>query len=177
MNDEPATAIAAPLPSLGRSSKTGSTNGQGRGGIIARGEQEAASAVEAAIAELGYSPKPVEFRPLPFAGTWGLATSVAFALANEAVTQDLEASGKLEGLSKKEAKGLTSSLVRERVPLVAEQIARLVVESGNPLFAAVEAANGYVKSRLTAAWWPQRWCEKCSSAGAPTGMASQSPNP
>jgi len=144
MNDEPATAVAQSAPASGESLTSSPSNGHSRGGIIARGEREAAKAISGALTDLGFNPRTIEFRPLPFAGTWGLATSVAFSLANEAVTQDLEVSGKLEGLTKKETKVLTSSAVRERVPQIGEQIARLVVETGNPLFASVEAANGYV---------------------------------
>ncbi len=144
MNNEPSTAVAQSASTTGESIMSSLGNGHGRGGIIARGESEAARAVSSAISELGFSPRAIDFRPLPFAGTWGLATSVAFALANGAVTRELEASGKLEGISKKEAKTLTSSAVRERVPQIGEQIARLVVESGNPLFASAEAVNGYV---------------------------------
>ena len=48
------------------------------------------------------------------------------------------------GLSKKEAKALAAGAVRERVPVLAEQIAARVAAAGNPLFASVEAVNGYV---------------------------------
>ena len=91
-----------------------------------------------------FRPRPVDLRPLPFEGTWGLATSAAYGLANEAVMRDLEASGQLEGLSKKEAKALASGAVRERVPVLASQIAERVAASGNPIFGSVEAVNGYV---------------------------------
>src|SRR5262245_30368017 len=104
MTDEPATAVAAPSSASGESRASGDANGQGRGGIIARGGQEAGKAISAALTQLGFAPRTIDFRPLPFAGTWGLATSVAFAVANEAVTAELESTGKLEGLAKKEAK-------------------------------------------------------------------------
>ncbi|MFN8594043.1 MAG: arginine--tRNA ligase [Thermomicrobiales bacterium] len=144
MPDAPTTAIAEPAATQVAKSPSETMNGRGQGGIVARGEQQAAAAIAAAITELDLSPRPIDLRPLPFEGTWGLATSAAYALANEAVMRDLEASGQLEGLSKKEAKALASGAVRERVPKLAEEIAARVRASGNPLFASVEAVNGYV---------------------------------
>src|SRR4051794_22924950 len=107
MNDEPATAVAQPAPATTNTSESGRENGRGRGGIIARGEEQAAKAISGALTALGFSPRAIEFRPLPFAGTWGLATSVAFALATEAAARELEADGALDGLTKKEARALT----------------------------------------------------------------------
>src|SRR5215211_5289128 len=146
MSDSPQTAIADQATAAGGTSSTaaGSTPTNGRGGIIARGEREAGEAIAAALADLGFAPRSVDLRPLPFEGTWGLATSAAYGLANEAVTRELEASGQLAGLSKKEAKALAASAVRERVPVLAEQIAERVAAAGNSLFASVEAVNGYV---------------------------------
>src|ERR671917_2426165 len=146
MTDSPRTAVADPAPSNVPSSPgtPSPAPANGRGGVIARGEREAGEVIAAALAELGFAPRPVDLRPLPFEGTWGLATSAAYGLANEAVTRELEASGQLEGLSKKEAKALAAGAVRERVPVLAEQIAARVAAAGNPLFAAVEAINGYV---------------------------------
>ena len=142
MNDAPPTAVAA--PPIVQEPAPPASNGRGAGGIIARGEQQAAAAIAAALADLGLTPRKVELRPLPFEGTWGLATSAAYALANEAVTRELEATGQLAGLSKKEAKGLAAAAVRERVPRLAEEIAARVAATGNPLFGTVEAVNGYV---------------------------------
>ncbi len=115
--------------------------GPAGGGIIAREEEQAKAAVAAAIAELGLPARPVDLRPLPFAGSWGVATSVCFGLANDAVMADLEAAGALEGLSKKEAKRLANERVREKTVALAGEIAERVGRNG---FARVEAANGYV---------------------------------
>jgi arginyl-tRNA synthetase len=144
MTDAPKTAVAEPVPTTKQADTRSPANGRNGSGIIARGERQAAEAIAAALDDLGFSPRTVDLRPLPFEGTWGLATSAAYGLANEAVMRDLEASGQLEGLSKKEAKALASGAVRERVPLLAEQIAERVAASGNPLFGSVEAVNGYV---------------------------------
>jgi arginyl-tRNA synthetase len=146
MTDAPQTAVASPATASDTTSAAPAANGRGgaQGGVVARGERQVVEAIAAALADLGFSPRPVDLRPIPFEGTWGLATSAAYALANEAVMRDLEASGQLEGLSKKEAKALASGAVRERVPLLAQQIAERVTATGNPLFGAVEAVNGYV---------------------------------
>ncbi|MGI9255287.1 MAG: arginine--tRNA ligase, partial [Thermomicrobiales bacterium] len=111
------------------------------GGIIAREEARAAEAIAAAIADLGFPARTVDLRPLPFEGTWGVASSVCFGLANDAVMAELEQSGKLEGLSKKEAKQLAGAAVKERVPALAEDI---VARLGGAGFASAEAANGYI---------------------------------
>ncbi|MDP9363943.1 MAG: arginine--tRNA ligase [Chloroflexota bacterium] len=94
---------------------------------------------------MGFEARPVELQPVPFAGTWGLASSVSFGLASDAVRRELEASGELDGLSKKEAKRRAAALVPEKARELAERIAARVGETaaGNG-FARVEAANGYV---------------------------------
>jgi arginyl-tRNA synthetase len=144
MNDVSDAAVADPAPAVARETITRSINGRAGTGIIARGEQQAAEAIAAALVDLGFTPRKVDLRPLPFEGTWGLATSAAYGLANEAVMRDLERSGQLEGLSKKEAKALAAGAVRERVPVLAEQIAKRVKATKNPLFGSVEAVNGYI---------------------------------
>ena len=147
MTNPPLTVTAEPASAASvapAAAAASAAPANGRGGVIARGEREAGAAIAAALADLGFAPRPVDLRPLPFSGTWGLATSAAYGLANEAVTRELEASGQLEGLSKKEAKALAAGAVRERVPVLAEQIAARVAAAGNPLFATVEAVNGYV---------------------------------
>src|SRR5215208_369806 len=147
MTDSPRTAIADSAPAIDVAPSTAvakAVPANGRRGVIARGEREAGEAITAALADIGFQPRPVDLRPLPFEGTWGLATSAAYGLANEAVTRELEVSGQLEGLSKKEAKALAAGAVRERVPVLAEQIAERVAAAGNSLFASVEAVNGYV---------------------------------
>lgn len=146
MNDATDTAVA-PLATASDESSSSTTPTNGRvvgGGIVARGERQAEAAIAAALSDLGFAPRRVDLRPIPFEGTWGLATSAAYALANEAVMSDLEASGQLEGLSKKEAKALAGGAVRERVPLLAQEIAERVAATGNPIFGTVEAVNGYV---------------------------------
>ena len=91
MPDAPTTAIAEPAATRVAKSPSETMNGRGQGGIVARGEQQAVAAIASAITELDLSPRPIDLRPLPFEGTWGLATSAAYALANEAVMRDLEA--------------------------------------------------------------------------------------
>jgi arginyl-tRNA synthetase len=122
--------------------------GQASEGIVAREEREVRAKIAAALADLGVTPRgPIDLRPIPFAGTWGVATSVCHQLAGEIVMAELEGAGKLDGLSKKEAKKLAADATRERAQALAEQVAqRLVVdgEPGSTALARVEAVNGYV---------------------------------
>ena len=112
-------------------------------GVIAEYEEHARMAIADAVAALGLAPRgPIDLRPLPFSGTWGVASSISHALAGEAAATELAASGELEGLSKKEAKQRTSQRARELSVQFAEQIAARLQSSG--AFAAVESANGYV---------------------------------
>ncbi len=112
-------------------------------GVIAENEERARTAIASAIANLGLTARgPIDLRPLPFSGTWGVASSISHALAGEAASAELERTGALEGLSKKEAKKLTSERARALSIELAEKIATELRASG--AFASVEAANGYV---------------------------------
>jgi arginyl-tRNA synthetase len=133
-------------------------------GILAQEEQEARARIAAALADLGITPRgPIDLRPIPFAGTWGVATSVCHRLAGDLVIAELEAGGKLDGLSKKETKRLAADATRDKAQELAAQVAAklgdrsLVMGDGDsvveaspstqhpaPTFAKVEAANGYV---------------------------------
>jgi arginyl-tRNA synthetase len=112
-------------------------------GIIARQADAARVAISAALAERGLAPRgPIDIRPVPFSGTWGVATSVAHQLAGELAMAELQAAGKLEGLSKKEAKQLAGAATREVAQSLATEIAEKVGASNG--FSRVEAANGFV---------------------------------
>ncbi len=113
-------------------------------GIIAQEEHAAVDAIRAALADIGVDPgnRPVDLRALPFEGVWGSASTVSRLLAGELVNKDLEASGELEGLSKKEAKKRINELVGPRAQELATQVAAKVAETGR--FANVEAVNGYI---------------------------------
>jgi arginyl-tRNA synthetase len=118
-------------------------DGPANSGIIAREADSARAAISAALAERGLTPRgPIDIRPVPFAGTWGVASSVAHQLAGELAMAELEATGKLEGLSKKEAKQLAGAATRERAQSLAAEIAEQVGKSNG--FAKVEAANGFI---------------------------------
>jgi arginyl-tRNA synthetase len=108
-----------------------------------QGDELARSAVMTALREMGLEPRgPIDLRPLPFAGTWGVTTSVSHGLAGDIAQKALADTGALEGLSKKQAKQLTSDRARQESQLIAEGIASRLRDQG--LFASVEAANGFV---------------------------------
>ena len=134
------------------SGKAETSNGTGAAaaqpaGIIAREEGRARGAIRRALAGTGIAgaaDRTIDLRPLPFAGTWGAATTVARALASDVVTTELEAAGELEGLSKKESK----RKVNERIPDVAQRVAEglrdALLADPEVSFGTVEAVNGYV---------------------------------
>jgi arginyl-tRNA synthetase len=113
-------------------------------GIISQEEAAAIAAIRAAAIAAGADPgnRPVDLRPLPFAGTWGSASTVARMLASGVVQAELEASGALEGLSKKQVKQLVGAQVNARAEALAGQMAEHIRATGR--FAAVEAVNGYI---------------------------------
>ncbi|MBA2277308.1 MAG: arginine--tRNA ligase [Chloroflexia bacterium] len=113
-------------------------------GIVAREERAAVEAIGAALVDLGIElgNRPLDLRPLPFAGTWGSASAISRIVAGELVTRELEAAGDLEGISKKEARRTVNERVGARAQEVAERIAAKVDAAGR--FARVEAVNGYV---------------------------------
>jgi len=114
-------------------------------GIVAREERDARAAIGAILAELGMTPKgPIDLRPAPFAGAWGVASSICHALAGDLVMAELEAGGKLEGLSKKEAKRLAAEGTRAKAQSLAQEVvARLSTRPGLAL-SKIEAVNGYI---------------------------------
>jgi arginyl-tRNA synthetase len=112
-------------------------------GTMDQGAEIARSAITAALSDMGLAPRgPIDLRPLPFAGTWGVTTSVSHALAGDIAQAELAVSGALEGLSKKHARQLTSERARLQSQAIAEGIADRLRDHGG--FAAVEAANGFV---------------------------------
>jgi len=113
-------------------------------GIIEREEHHTEAAIGAALADLGFTARPLHLRAIPFSGTWGSATSVCFELANEIVMRELEASGELAGLSKKESKRRAAAVIPGKAQELAEQIATRVTTAPTNGFAQVEAVNGYV---------------------------------
>ena len=115
------------------------------GGIMAAAERQAAAAIANVIKQLRLPARTIDLRPLPFEGRWGFASSVCFGLANDEVMARLEKEGKLEGLSKKEAKALAADEVKQRVGELSQKIVkRLSTEE----FATVEAVNGYINISL-----------------------------
>src|SRR5690606_32344012 len=84
-------------------------------------DQQAAAAINDVISKLGFRPRAFGMRSIPFSGSWGTSSSIAFALANEATADEPEADD--ETLSKKERKALQQNRVRETAIGLAEQIA------------------------------------------------------
>lgn len=103
-------------------------------------DQQAEAAINQVLDQLGYGSRALNMRPIPFAGEWGTATSVAFQLANEALSKDPPPVD--ESLSKKEARAKQQAAVRERSLTIADEISTGL--ANNPIFARVESVNGYI---------------------------------
>jgi len=116
-------------------------------GSIAKGY--AARAIAEALADLGFEVPEIEPRPLPFAGTWGVASSVCRAVAGDSVARELEQSGALAGLSKREAKRRIAESASARAQALAEQVAARIASRSE--IARTEAVNGYVNVHFGAA--------------------------
>jgi arginyl-tRNA synthetase len=111
-------------------------------GIMAQEQRAAAAAIESALSDLGFATRVRDLRPVPFSGTWGVASSVCYTLASEVAMRELEQTGALDGLSKKEAKQKAADNARAKAQELAEQVAARV--GTRPGIARVEAVNGYV---------------------------------
>ena len=111
-------------------------------GIMAIETLRAKDAIERALAAEGIVAPVNDLRPLPFEGVWGVASSVCMGLASDLVLRDLDASGELAGLSKKEAKKQAAGQSRERAVALSEAVAARIVTEGG--FNKVEAVNGYI---------------------------------
>lgn len=112
-------------------------------GVMDQGDDLARSAIASALSEMGLEPRgSIDLRPLPFAGAWGVTTSVSHALAGDIAQRSLSSTGALEGLSKQQAKQLTSDRAKLESQLIAEGVAARLRDQG--AFSSVEAANGFV---------------------------------
>ncbi|MFW6074952.1 MAG: arginine--tRNA ligase [Chloroflexota bacterium] len=110
-------------------------------------EEQAAALINDVLEELGYESRPLHMRPIPFSGSWGIASSASFQIANEVVSKELEE--ELAGLSKKDAKKRQNAVIRERSLEIADSIAAKLEERAKSNGSAttidhVESANGYV---------------------------------
>jgi arginyl-tRNA synthetase len=161
MSNAPAAAPSAASPSANPT------------GIIAVEEQAAIDGIRAALQDAGIDPgpRPIDLRALPFEGTWGSASTICRLLAGELVTQDLTASGELDGLSKKEAKKKVNALVGQRAQDLATQVAASMAATGR--FAQVEAVNGYINITYNANSVAARLLSEVLTAGARYGHAPE----
>ncbi len=144
------------------------------GGILAREERRAADAVRTALDSLGLDlgNRPLELRPIPFEGTWGVATMVARMVASDAVQKELESSGALADLSKKDAKRLVNEAVGPKAVEIAEGIAAAILAMPDHGFAAVEAVNGYVNISFDAGQMAARLLDQVAREGADYGKGA-----
>lgn len=92
------------------------------------------------LADLGYVPRAIDLRRIPFSGAWGAASSVAKALAGPAAAEAVAAA--TAGLDKKEAKERAGQITNAKSQEIAEAIAARLLADGAA--DRVEAVNGFV---------------------------------
>jgi len=143
-------------------------------GLIAVEEARASEALAGAFRDLGHGERRIDLRAIPFAGTWGVATSACQALASELIAAGLAGRGEAEGLSKKELKRLVNEEMPERSRAIAERVADHV-RGGHPEFAGVEAANGYVNISFDAGTMASRLVNEILSRGEAYGRGEPRP--
>lgn len=165
-----ATTTLATQPAANGSSD-GTPPASARSGIVATEDARAHAAIAGALEALEFGERRFDLRPIPFAGTWGAATSVCRALASEVILRDLEEQGELDGLSKKETKRRVNDAVPERSQELAEQFAAKIIEM-DPSFAAVEAVNGYVNISFDANAVAARLIAEVLGGGAEYGKGA-----
>jgi arginyl-tRNA synthetase len=128
-------------------------------------EERIAARIRAALEELGYAPRAVELRRIPFSGAWGVATSAAKALAGQAAAARIAT--ETAGLPKKEARERAGALLNAQAQEIAERVARRLVADG--VADRVEAVNGYVNIYFDSARVANQVVGRVRAAGAEYG--------
>lgn len=103
-------------------------------------EERITAAVRAALTEAGYPERDVPLRRIPFSGAWGVATSVAKALAGEVGAASVAAA--TNGLDKREAKRRASDVLNTMAIEIADRVADALRRSS--VGDRVESLNGYI---------------------------------
>jgi arginyl-tRNA synthetase len=134
----------------------------------------AKDAIERALTAEGIAAPVNDLRPLPFEGVWGVASSVCMGLASDLVLRDLEASGELAGLSKKEAKKKAAGQSRERAVALSEAVAARIEAEGG--FNKVEAVNGYINITFDANSVASRLLSEVLAQGDAYGRGAARPD-
>jgi arginyl-tRNA synthetase len=134
--------------------------------VLDQDEQQAREALRESLRDLGKEPPAtLDLRRIPFAGQWGLASSVCLRL-----TKDGAEPVATEGLSKKEARKQLEAAARERAQGLAEQVAASL--RGRSLFADVQAQNGYVNMYFDTADVARRLLREVHDADAEYGSGA-----
>ncbi len=96
--------------------------------------------IAAIMADLGYPPRTIDLRRIPFSGAWGAATSVAKAISGQVAAAQVAA--ETAGLEKKAARERAGIITAAKAQEIADRItARLLADGAAD---RVEAVNGFV---------------------------------
>ncbi|HET8630306.1 MAG TPA: arginine--tRNA ligase [Thermomicrobiales bacterium] len=132
-------------------------------------ERRLAATIEATLGELGYPPRAVDLRRIPFSGAWGAATSVAKALAAQAAAPEVAA--ETAGLDKKAARARAAAIQGARAQEIADQLAARLRAEG--VADRVEAVNGYVNIYFDTATVARQTIERVRAEGEEYGRGAR----
>src|SRR3954453_5440817 len=120
------------------------------------------------LEELGYAPRAIDLRRIPFSGAWGAATSAAKALAGPAAAGAVGA--RTAGLDKKEAKERAGQITNAKALEIAEAIAGRLLADGAA--DRVEAVNGFVNIYFDTASVAAQTIARVAAEGADYGRGT-----
>jgi arginyl-tRNA synthetase len=121
--------------------------------------------LSAVVAELGYPPRTIDLRRVPFSGSWGAASSVAKALSGQAAADQIAA--ETAGLDKKEARERAGQIAAAKAQEIAAQIAARLLAIGAA--DRVEAVNGFVNIYFDTASVAAQTVQRVATEGATYG--------
>src|SRR5215211_1342564 len=127
--------------------------------------------INTVLAELGYPPRTIDLRRVPFSGSWGAASSVAKALSGQAAAEQIAA--ETAGLEKKEARERAGQIAAAKAQEIAGQIAARLLAIGAA--DRVEAVNGFVNIYFDTASVTAQTVRLVASEGAAYGRGAVAP--
>jgi len=124
--------------------------------------------IAAIVADLGYPPRTIDLRRIPFSGAWGAATSVAKALSGQVAA--VQVATETAGLEKKEARERAGVITSAKAQEIADQItARLLADGAAD---RVEAVNGFVNIYFDTASVAAQTMGRVATEGAAYGQGT-----
>lgn len=124
--------------------------------------------IAAIVADLGYPPRTIDLRRIPFSGAWGAATSVAKALSGQVAAAQVAI--ETAGLEKHEARERAGAITAARAQEIAAQITARLLAGGAA--DRVEAVNGFVNIYFDTASVAAQTMGRVAAEGAAYGQGA-----